>query len=331
MFKQIPGFANYEINKDGVIRNTRTGNIKAPHRGGSNVRLYADDAREVSRKIAKLVDLAFPELVEGVALPNLSRYRIRDNGSVYSMYEAKLIAPATTHDGYLSVSLTLDSTDKPTSFLVHRLVGEAFIDKEESRSFINHIDGNKKNNGVSNLEWCTHIENIHHAYATGLLAPKDVACAVSADGVNWKYYTSFKEAGNDLGVPHQQFTRSAGRNKKLLTDPTFIPYRTKSYIALHKTTLDVVGSVSASYKPKTTSTKYSLSIDGISWITVYSQREVIKYIDTHTSKVVCAKTIKDTAEANSDSLTRKCKGYYIIKGVPDGRTIETLNNQNIRN
>lgn len=331
MFRQIPGFEIYEISKDGVIRNVKTGNIKAPHRGGSDVRLYTDGTREVTRKIAKLVDLAFPELAEGVALPNLSRYRIRDSGSVYSMYEAKVIAPATTHDGYLSVSLTLDSTDKPTSYLVHRLVGEAFIDKQESRSFINHIDGNKKNNNVSNLEWRTHIENIHHAYATGLLIPKDTACAVSTDGVNWKHYTSFKEAGNSLGIPPQQLTRSAGRNKKLLTDAEFIPYRTREYIVLHKITLDVVGSVTANYKPKTTSTKYSISVDGDSWTTVHSQREVIKYIDTHSGKVVCAKTIKDTAEANCTNLTKKCKGYYIVKGVPDGRIIEKLNNQSMRN
>lgn len=312
MFKQIPGFENYEISKDGVIRNTRTGNIKAPHRGGSNVRLYADDAREVSRKIAKLVDLAFPELVEGVALPNLSRYRIRDDGSVYSMYEAKLIAPATTHDGYLSVSLTLDSTDKPTSFLVHRLVGEAFINKEESRSFINHIDGNKKNNGVSNLEWCTHIENIHHAYATGLLAPKDVACAVSADGVNWKYYTSFKEAGNDLGVPKSQLNNSARLNRKLTEDSTFIPYRAKGLLCLHVSTLESVNyAVTSTVKARNKTDKYVVSTDGVSWTELASQKDVIVFLHDNTGELGWSRAINSTAKANSEKLCKTYKGYYI--------------------
>lgn len=312
MFKQIPGFENYEINKDGVIRNVKTGNIKAPHRGGSNVRLYADDAKEVSRKIAKLVDLAFPELVEGVALPNLSRYRIRDNGSVYSMYEAKVIAPATTHDGYLSVSLTLDSTDKPTSFLVHRLVGEAFINKQESRSFINHIDGDKKNNNVSNLEWCTHIENIHHAYATGLLAPKDIACAVSADGVNWKHYTSFKEAGKELTVPHQQLNNAARLNRKLVTDSTFVPYRTKGVICVHKDTLVAVGSVvTDKVKPRNKTDKYIVSSDGISWTELESQKDVTTLIYNSTGKLGWPRTINSTAKANSEELCKTYHGYYI--------------------
>lgn len=52
-------------------------------------------------------------------------------------------------------------------FLAHRLVAEAFIPNPNKYPIINHIDGNPSNNHVSNLEWCTHGQNLKHAYFIG--------------------------------------------------------------------------------------------------------------------------------------------------------------------
>lgn len=67
---------------------------------------------------------------------------------------------------YKQVSLWKEN--KGTSCYVHRLVAEAFIPNPESKPEVNHIDGNRQNNHISNLEWVTSGENSLHASKTGL-------------------------------------------------------------------------------------------------------------------------------------------------------------------
>lgn len=80
------------------------------------------------------------------------------------------------NSGYLVVSIG-DYTTRDTergNQLVHRLVAETFIPNPYNKQFVNHIDGDKTNNSVDNLEWCTGSENMQHAYKSGLRSTEKV-------------------------------------------------------------------------------------------------------------------------------------------------------------
>ena len=98
-------------------------------------------------------------------------YSVSTPGNVYSIRSGKLLKPNKDHGGYLYVSLFNHCKQKCAK--IHRLVAEAFIKNPETKRTVNHIDGNKENNCVENLEWATHSENIIHANKSGLRVVTD--------------------------------------------------------------------------------------------------------------------------------------------------------------
>lgn len=106
------------------------------------------------------------EFKEIEGFPN---YQISNYGNVKNVKKNRYKVPGTDKKGYLKVDLYKNS--KRTTKKIHRLVATAFLKKENDskRNDINHIDGNKHNNNVTNLEWCTKSENMQHAFKNHLV------------------------------------------------------------------------------------------------------------------------------------------------------------------
>ena len=93
------------------------------------------------------------------------RTEICKNGLV-RFREGKILKPHQNYNGYLWVSLC--KNDKRKKKKIHRLVAKAFIPNTNNKPQVNHIDGNKHNNNLKNLEWVTSKENMEHAVKKGL-------------------------------------------------------------------------------------------------------------------------------------------------------------------
>lgn len=85
------------------------------------------------------------------------------NGNSKRVIPVKVHSPKVKSNGYLEVSLAY-APQKSRSRYVHRLVAETFITNPENKKYINHKDGDKNNNCIDNLEWCTASENLIHSF-----------------------------------------------------------------------------------------------------------------------------------------------------------------------
>jgi len=101
----------------------------------------------------------------------------RRNKSYWQTFEEKELTPRAIGAGYFAV--TCKEQGRQRTFYVHRLVAEAFLKKPLDANEVNHLDGDKSNNDLRNLEWTTHSANLQHAYKSKLhpgraLTPKQV-------------------------------------------------------------------------------------------------------------------------------------------------------------
>lgn len=124
-------------------------------------------------------------------------FSVSEDGRVYSKRTCKVLKQTLHINGYWTIATKIGGRlGVPKCFKVHRLVAEAFIENPKNKPFVNHIDGNKQNNSVGNLEWVTNAENIQHAISIGLITPRrgeDAPLAQISDKIAYELYTLYIE------------------------------------------------------------------------------------------------------------------------------------------
>ncbi|HBI91157.1 MAG TPA: hypothetical protein DDY58_01255 [Terrisporobacter glycolicus] len=178
-------------------------------------------------------------------------YQISNLGRVRSLNyrrtgKAKTLKGFITTKGYIQIKL------QNKHILMHRLVAEAFISNFKNYPYINHIDGNKTNNLVNNLEWCTARENTVHAYKNRLIdkekkaeqqrkllkgkkiRSKKIVCITSGE-----FFDSIIQASNKYNVSDsdiskccKEIRKSAGRHP--VTGEKLVWMYYKDYISKNK-------------------------------------------------------------------------------------------------
>ncbi|MGT2716596.1 NUMOD4 domain-containing protein [Streptococcus respiraculi] len=126
-------------------------------------------------------------------------YEVSSDGRVKNSKTGRILTPRVNNSGYVRISLYKKEGCK--EFLVHRLVAETFIPAVNGKEIVNHIDENKLNNNVENLEWVTSQENVQHSIER-LRVPKKhkVIYLYTLYGRLVRVFSSAVEAGNYFGV-----------------------------------------------------------------------------------------------------------------------------------
>lgn len=112
---------------------------------------------------------------QGAEIKEYNGYYIASNGKIYNK-RGKELKPSSNPKGYKFVSFSRNGKTK--NEMLHRVLAKCFIPNPNNYPQINHKDGNKTNNSLSNLEWCTPSQNVQHAWDNGLalLPDKPVIC-----------------------------------------------------------------------------------------------------------------------------------------------------------
>lgn len=125
-------------------------------------------------------------------------YKVSNLGNVYSLIRNKIMQGKIDKDGYREVILTKNKIKK--TIKVHRLVALSFISNPNKKPQVNHIDRNKTNNNVNNLEWVTASENIKHTFKTGRKVYKRCVEQLDRDNKFIKKWNSIEEASKKLKI-----------------------------------------------------------------------------------------------------------------------------------
>ena len=155
-----------------------------------------------------------------VKIEGFEKYEVSNLGKVRNIKSGRMLKPHLNHNGYLKHHLYRH--DKQKELFLHRILAIAFIDNPGKKPQVNHIDENKLNNDLSNLEWCTGRENLVHGTRTKRVAEKLSKKVIQLD-LNDSVLNEFEsmvQAEQETGVSRRNISsccngkrKSAGRFK----------------------------------------------------------------------------------------------------------------------
>lgn len=155
-------------------------------------------------------------------------YFVSDDGRVYSKRAQRWLTPVDRGNSYLCVSVPVKGKIKQIS--IHRMVAEMFLDNPNNKPCVNHKDGDKINNNVSNLEWASYPENSNHAWENGLYESNRLAVSKSnkkrwQDGRNEKLRSINKNRTKERWLAGEMGKAAEAVSKKVIDTKTGIIYK----------------------------------------------------------------------------------------------------------
>ena len=150
-------------------------------------------------------------------------YSINEYGEIFTTHNrngVKHLKQYKKKNGYVQVVLVKNKVKSYVS--IHRLVATVFLENDKHYKQVNHKDGNKENNHVSNLEWCSISQNMIHAYKNGLNSRSKPVSQYTKDNVFIKRYYSTREACRITGIHSQSIGGCALNNGKNKTAGGYI-------------------------------------------------------------------------------------------------------------
>lgn len=154
------------------------------------------------------------------------KYSVSDCGMIMSNSTGKVLKLTLNPYGYLQVCVKPDGRKgKAKVIKAHRAVAIAFLENPEGKPTVNHIDGVKTNNSISNLEWATHSEQIQHAVDNGLkIVPvgEGVHCSKLTENqvvdIASRIGCRVRDMAKEFGVCHTTISRiRTGKRWSLIT------------------------------------------------------------------------------------------------------------------
>lgn len=162
-----------------------------------------------------------------VLIPNFDNYAVSNEGILKNVKNGKILKLQLNQNGYPTYTLCQNGVKK--AFAIHRLVALFFIPNPENKEQVNHINGIKTDNRVSNLEWCTAKENDTHARMLGLKSENKPVESIHLLTNTSTIFYSIGEASALLGINRGTIHKVLSGKYKQTNGYTFKYHNTKEY------------------------------------------------------------------------------------------------------